>query len=149
MYSWATSPAIVAVGVELVDERLGLGDVDRGVHQALVDVVDAHAALLGTLEAAEGVERDWRSRRPRPSATSWKAAVASMAATRSPVVIAAPLSWLPWLPWLLPWRAPPAGENDGAAVATPAQPVASAASISRTVATRRGGRRAAERKVGR
>ena len=52
MYSWATSPAIVAGGVELVDQRFGLGDVDRGVHEVGVDVVDAHAAAIGALEAA-------------------------------------------------------------------------------------------------
>ena len=49
-------PGDVSVGVELVDERLGLGDVDLAVHQVLVDVVQAHPTEFGVGEAAEGVE---------------------------------------------------------------------------------------------
>ena len=50
-------PGDVAGGVELVDERLRLAEVDLVVHQGLIDVVQAHAAALGVVEAAEGVER--------------------------------------------------------------------------------------------
>ena len=37
-------PGDVTVGVELVDEGLGLAEIDLVVHQALVDVVQSHAA---------------------------------------------------------------------------------------------------------
>lgn len=57
MYSVGDQPRDVARGIQLIDERLRLRHVDGGVHQLLVDVVQAHAAELLVLEAPERVER--------------------------------------------------------------------------------------------
>jgi hypothetical protein len=46
-----------ASAVELVDQRFRFAEVDGGVHQFLVQVVETHPTALGILEAAERVDR--------------------------------------------------------------------------------------------